>query len=270
MTTTTQVAQQDVALVASLGYLMLDLLFTWQSFSQCPKPIHVWMFGSYGMVIASRLIVMLPALVSGAQSGSLFVRWRQKSASIRMVSVVSWWLVAPLFAAWSALGAAWSWQVMTQAPEFMPSSLHVMFLVLWLGMSMLWVMQLVGMAVWTVLLERRLRRAAGDLREIEDDDVRERWGQVGRLDEYTSLPATMAGGGLTPAEIKSLPGARCCTEADAEAEEDCPICLNALLAGDPIRRLGTCGHTFHRSCVDLWLLRSSECPLCKQTARVTS
>jgi len=260
-----RVSQQDAALVGSLGYLMLDLLFTWESFSQCPKPIHLWMFGSYGMVIASRLIVMLPALVSGAQGGPLLVRWRQKSCSMRMVSAISWWLIAPLFVVWSALGASWTWQVVAQAPELMPSSLHVIFLMLWLCMSMLWVMQLMGMAMWTVLLEHRLRRAQGDLAEIEDDDVRERWGEVGRLDEYTALPVTMAGGGLTPAEIKGLAGVGC--RSESETEEDCPICLNALQAGDSIRRLGTCGHTFHRSCVDLWLLRSADCPLCKQSVR---
>lgn len=272
MAAPTSVCQRDVALVASLSYLMLDMLLTWESFSKCPKPIHVWMFGSYGMVIASRLVVLFPAAVvlggtESAASRPLFMRWREKGPSSRVLSALFWCSVAPLFSAWSVLGAVWSWQVMTQAPEFMPSSMHIAFLVLWLGMSMLWVLQIVGTAVWTVLLECRMRQAGRDLREIEDEDVRERWGEVGRLDDYTALPTAMAGGGLTPKEIKALAGVGCYSEADAEAEEDCPICLNSYKAGDPIRRLGTCGHTFHRSCVDLWLLRSADCPLCKQTVR---
>lgn len=74
--------------------------------------------------------------------------------------------------------------------------------------------------------------------------------------------------GLTPAQIKSLPGApgthvhRC-----GEERVDCPICIGAIEPGDAVRQLG-CGHTFHRSCVDLWLVRCADCPLCKRTVEV--
>ena len=44
-----------------------------------------------------------------------------------------------------------------------------------------------GTVVW--LSERRLRRVEGDLRELESDDLLSSWGQVSRLQDYTSLSA---------------------------------------------------------------------------------
>lgn len=121
-----------------------------------------------------------------------------------------------------------------------------------------------GIVAW--LLERRLRRAEGDLRELESDDVLSRWGQVSRLQDYTSLSVGKQQG-LTPAEINSLAGLSpmligCCEEGHEDRE--CSICLNEFDEGDMVRRLSVCGHSFHKSCIDLWLLRRADCPLCKR------
>ena len=48
-----------------------------------------------------------------------------------------------------------------------------------------------------------------------------------------------------------------------EGEEGhCSVCLDPLTLGQETRRL-PCGHTYHRSCVDRWLLQKRKCPLCK-------
>jgi len=264
-----QVDKKDVAIVGSLGFLMFDVFCTQQGFHGCPQPIHKWLIGSYGILCASRTMVMLGALLSNAQAGHVLLNLRQKGTLVKTMVSVTWWVVAPMFACWSLLGASWSYQVLTEAPHCMPSSMHVIFLAIWQGLSVLWVVQYVGMGVSAWIYERELRRAEVDLREIEDEDSQQRWGAVGDSREgYTALPATMAGGGLTPSEIKALGGlsARTAEEAAAAEDEDCPICLNELKAGENVRRLGSCGHVFHRSCVDLWLLRSVDCPLCKQKA----
>ena len=39
------------------------------------------------------------------------------------------------------------------------------------------------------------------------------------------------------------------------------MCLERLLKGDEARRL-PCAHTFHRTCIDSWLLVKRKCPLC--------
>mmetsp|Transcript_72289 Transcript_72289/g.182884 ORF Transcript_72289/g.182884 Transcript_72289/m.182884 type:complete len:119 (+) Transcript_72289:624-980(+) len=113
-----------------------------------------------------------------------------------------------------------------------------------------------------------MRRAEADLRDLEEDpDVVRRWGQVDNLDGYTPLPTTLKGGGLTTAQIRKL-GGTCTLQEDAACDEDCPICLHPVLCGDTVRELDGCIHVFRRSCLDLWLLRSAVCPMCKYRVEV--
>lgn len=44
---------------------------------------------------------------------------------------------------------------------------------------------------------------------------------------------------------------------------DCAVCLCEFLEKDKLRLLPLCGHAFHISCIDTWLLSSSTCPLCR-------
>jgi len=48
-----------------------------------------------------------------------------------------------------------------------------------------------------------------------------------------------------------------------EEEETCPICLVEYSDGDEIRTL-SCGHDFHRGCVDEWLRCHTSCPGCRR------
>ena len=50
-------------------------------------------------------------------------------------------------------------------------------------------------------------------------------------------------------------------------QSDCALCLESFAVGHELRRL-PCGHAFHRSCVDHWLLEVQQgkprwCPMCK-------
>ena len=47
---------------------------------------------------------------------------------------------------------------------------------------------------------------------------------------------------------------------------ECSICLSCFSAGDICRTMPEpCQHTFHKTCIDEWFLRSSRCPLCKRS-----
>lgn len=48
-----------------------------------------------------------------------------------------------------------------------------------------------------------------------------------------------------------------------QGDEPCSICLSEFFEGDQVRRLPGCNHCFHKSCIDLWLLQQTQCPLCK-------
>merc|ERR1712187_318749 len=50
-------------------------------------------------------------------------------------------------------------------------------------------------------------------------------------------------------------------DRDVEGEENmCTICISEFADGNEVRTL-PCGHRFHASCVDDWLVRTPVCPM---------
>ncbi|KAK2995699.1 hypothetical protein RJ640_001748 [Escallonia rubra] len=49
---------------------------------------------------------------------------------------------------------------------------------------------------------------------------------------------------------------------------DCAVCLDGLAGGDWCRRLPACGHVFHAECLDTWLVRVTNCPICRARVRL--
>ncbi|KAK4417749.1 RING-H2 finger protein ATL3 [Sesamum alatum] len=47
---------------------------------------------------------------------------------------------------------------------------------------------------------------------------------------------------------------------------DCAVCLENFRVGEKCRLLPSCNHSFHAECVDLWLLRTPICPICRAAA----
>lgn len=48
----------------------------------------------------------------------------------------------------------------------------------------------------------------------------------------------------------------------AYSDNTCSICLDDYEEGDQLLQL-TCGHVFHRPCIDLWLKSHCVCPCCR-------
>jgi E3 ubiquitin-protein ligase ATL23 len=70
--------------------------------------------------------------------------------------------------------------------------------------------------------------------------------------------------GLSEAELRQLGGV-CVPESAGVKEEDetlCPICLDAMEPGRPVRVLPGCNRAFHKDCVDRWPTISPRCPVC--------
>jgi len=63
--------------------------------------------------------------------------------------------------------------------------------------------------------------------------------------------------------MRSLPRVKV-TAYDIAANEspECSICLDDLVIGEHALRI-PCGHMFHESCVQVWLRKSNECPVCR-------
>lgn len=47
--------------------------------------------------------------------------------------------------------------------------------------------------------------------------------------------------------------------------EECPICLEIFEELDDVRLLCTlqCGHSYHKKCINDWLLKDTTCPNCR-------
>lgn len=276
----------DGVLLVSLLYSCVDLHYEWDMFSECSRPIHKWLLVSYSCVIAFRLTHLLGMYAStsagvdaASQSaghanapGDFLLDLRHKHALPRILSSLTWLVALPFFLLWTLLGTNWMYHVVRETPQCMPSSTHLWFSGLWLALCYIWIFIHAALGAVAWVLERRVRRAEGDLRAIADDDTISRWGQVSQISGYSSLSGAPAWSGLSPSEILALPSN--VTEIKAQDMEseigeglECPICINELMPGDSIRYLPNCGHTFHRSCIDLWLLRRADCPLCKREVR---
>lgn len=224
------------------------------------------MLVSYSAVLSFRVAHLLGAHHSHGSDSSIaakdfLLNLRETNKVSWLIMSFTWTMAMPFYAAWTFLGTSWVWTVKQHTPHCLPPSQHWWFIYLWLGVSYLWVlihMMLSGMAC---VLELRVRRAERRLREIEDGDLTSRWGNISRLAGYSALTAGGIEGGLAPKEIASLPA----SVAGEDCETECSICLCEVRTGDNIRCLDSCGHTFHRACIDLWLLRRGDCPLCKRS-----
>jgi len=270
----------DAVLFLSLLYSAMDIQSEWDTFSTCSRPLHHWLLVSYACVLGFRLTHLIgtwsaEATSAGEDGSSFILELRHKSAAPRLLSRFVWLAAVPFFSFWTLLGTRYLWSVHTESPQCVPTATHFWFAAFWLALCYIWIAIHAVIGTVAAVLEWRVRRAEGDLREIEDADVLSRWGPVSQLDGYQQLPGGGRSQGLAPAEIRALPEAALAAddgdeEAGACGEHECSICITPLEAGDRVRRLPGCNHTFHKACIDLWLLRSAECPLCKRSVRGAS
>jgi len=258
----------DGVLFTSLLYLCIDMQYQWHEFASCYWPVHTWLLVSYVFILAFRLMHILGSMHTTAGSGDFLLNLRHKEALPRVLLSLTWLLVLPLFAAWTGLGTFWLWDSKNLSDRCLPMGMPLCFIITWQVLSYAWVLihSTLGGVAW--VLERRLRRTESNLRAMEDLDTLSRWGQVSQLSGYTDL-ANNSLGGLTPDQIKTLPEGRA-GDLQLGDEIECSICLNELHPEDAVRTLCGCSHSFHRACIDLWLLRRADCPLCKQSVLANS
>lgn len=259
------IGYNDLVLLVSLLYSTVDLRYEWDSFGGCNRPVHWWLLVSYASVVLFRAMHLLGTETT-AGNGHFLLDLRQKGTLPRLLVSFTWFVALPFFVTWTGVGTHWLVAVMRHSPQCVPTQSHLGFILLWLLLSYVWIIIHAALGIIAWVLEFRLRRAEVNLREVEDSDTIARWGNVSTLTGYRALTGIPTHG-LTPAEINALPLLTAASPEDRGLNDDgeCSICLNEIFPGDCIRRLSVCGHAFHRSCIDLWLLRQADCPLCKRS-----
>ncbi|KAJ3688691.1 hypothetical protein LUZ61_017855 [Rhynchospora tenuis] len=70
--------------------------------------------------------------------------------------------------------------------------------------------------------------------------------------------------GLSTEELEKIPS------YDFETKKvgmmkDCVVCLENFKDGEKCKILPNCGHSFHKTCIDYWLLMNANCPVCRSS-----
>ena len=74
---------------------------------------------------------------------------------------------------------------------------------------------------------------------------------------------------LHPSLFHLLPTFTYYSSATCGAPPECAICLTEFKDGEVGRKLG-CDHSFHRNCIDVWLRKTNNCPLCRHIIVIPS
>lgn len=74
---------------------------------------------------------------------------------------------------------------------------------------------------------------------------------------------------ISQADLDKLPNFNYKEREKGTSPVDCVVCLENLKAGQKCRLLPLCKHSFHVECVDLWLLRTPVCPICRTKAELS-
>lgn len=257
----------DMVLLITLAYSALDIRSEWATFTTCRKPVHQWLLTSYAFVIAFRVLHSIGTQSSNIE-GEFLVNLRLKGTMPQLMMLATWLVVMPGFSVWTVTGTFWTWEVWSHSPQCLPSQ-FLWFSMLWQVVSFFWIVAHFVLGFVALSREWNLRRTEADLRALEDPDTVSRWGAVSQLQSGTSgFGETRVSNrhrpGLSPAQIGALSGLRLHTsDCQSCASEECPICLAEFHDFETLRQLPNCVHSFHKSCIDLWLLQSASCPLCK-------
>jgi len=274
-----QIGHNDIVLLPSLLFFCADIWIGWDTFGACSKPIQAWLFVSIVCAVMFRLMRLLAFGAVRRASGESAGRVRSIGGSLgevlfdlrhqgcvpQVLTFFAWAVAAPFFTVWNFMGAFWLWDVLHTTPQCMPSDTYSWFSILWLGLCGYWLLVHTALGMKAMWLRSKVLRTEANLLAIGmDSEVQERWGRMAQSNESV-VDAASATSGLTPDEIKCLP---CDSWSLQGAECECPVCMADFQTGDSIRCLPRCGHTFHRACIDLWLVRRADCPLCKQQIAV--
>lgn len=84
----------------------------------------------------------------------------------------------------------------------------------------------------------------------------------GQLGEAASATVEVDTGVASAAAALNKPPLTGDVSGGVYSDNSCSVCLDEYVEGDQLLRL-TCGHVFHRSCIDLWLKGHCVCPCCR-------
>ena len=269
----------DGVLLLSLAYSAVDIFLQWPEFQSCQKPVGIWLIGSYMMVLAFRLLHYTSQAYTPDGEEDRVLHIRQPVTVPRVLAYFTWLVLLPSFCYWTVMGTYWvSPLVWYGDRSCLPDGAHPWFVIFCQLLCYFWSMLYVVYLMGILRYEYRIYRAEANLRSVETEESIRRWGHMSpefgaageEQQEFSgqNLWGPLLAQGLEPKDIADLPLVVLDSGSASDSllsgdDHECAICIMGFHSGDSVRRLPSCGHAFHRECIDLWLLRSAACPLCK-------
>ncbi|KAL4353351.1 hypothetical protein GQ457_06G007530 [Hibiscus cannabinus] len=97
------------------------------------------------------------------------------------------------------------------------------------------------------------------------------WSSRDRHDDRRELPVDDRTVEVTETRREPGPGTGRKYRKETHSKEignECPVCLSVFADGEEVKQLTECKHSFHTTCIDLWLNSHDNCPVCRAAVAV--
>lgn len=241
----------DVFIGLAVFYAGAELLIAWKSFSSCEKPIQVWLL----VACLTLGLFRVAHIFAGDEEDSTSEPWcfNLFSRQYKLHSVVVVGILYPFFLAWVLVGTIWYAEVAAQGTKCFRDQQQSWYFVLWLIIFYIWIIAYSTAISISAMIYLRNREF-----ENEYERLLEQYGDSPLPEPVFQLQ------GLSPRSIQNFSVQ--VLNTPQQGQFVCSICLEEIKKREKTRVM-PCGHRFHLSCIDGWLMRQSYCPNCKRNLR---
>jgi len=230
----------DAFLFGALGYSAVILFLKWGAYAKCSKPLHVYLLVDYVII----------ALLRGAQ---LMTQWVADGTDFQQkcVEFVKVGILYTFFISWTVVGTVW----FIHSSDCFSEDNQYWTLVFWLSLCYVWI------AVYLCLLTLQyMLRSDPQFNHIGVFGGRRQMLPALLLLRLQDMPIN-PNQGLPPNQISAI--AFCDPPSPASGVDTCSICIDHFKKDELCKKLPGCPHYFHAQCIDSWLTRKSDCPVCR-------
>ena len=240
----------DIFLALAVFYAVAELLIAWDEFRSCEKPIQIWLLVGCLSLLAFRAVHILAGREEeGTSEPWYFNLFTQR---YRLLTVLIVCAIYPFFLGWVLLGTLWYAEVSQDSQCFRDQQENWYF-VLWLVIFYIWVIGYNTAIVISAVIYYR-----GRTLQAEYVQLVQQYGDSQPPDPNFSIY------GLSPGAIQGFHVLEINTPL--QGEHICSVCQDDIKYAERARVL-SCGHIYHLSCIDGWLMRQHWCPNCKRDLR---
>ena len=241
----------DFVLVATLSYLIYDVLDHSVDYSTCAQPINLWLLAVYITLILLRLTINV-------------VVNSDRFCLVKCCRFTMLCCLLPFLIEWTIQGTIWYLDISRKTPDCIPSDRLPPLIIWWIFVCYVVVIILLGILIYELVWfvkKKRLRTLIQNYLNNEDP--------YRDLEYFNNL---MDGADLSPDEIPlskhELKKLDTRTFLNfSMLEHQCSICCEDTKNEEEIIKLFGCGHVFHKNCLEQWLSRKPLCPNCKRNVR---